>query len=118
SPPDAGAALHAAIHASVRPLMRQPPTAQPSPYTTLFRSGRQPSLPASPFSRTSTCPTLPPSVSLGTRTAQAKPRRAASTHALNRSEEHTSELQSREKLVCRLLPGKKKTSCAPRTPTA
>src|SRR5207302_5330822 len=29
-----------------------------------------------------------------------------------RSEEHTSELQSREKLVCRLLPEKKKTGCS------
>src|SRR5690606_39611731 len=29
-------------------------------------------------------------------------------HALNRSEEHTSELQSRENLVCRLLLEKKK----------
>src|SRR5690606_39294695 len=29
-----------------------------------------------------------------------------------RSEEHTSELQSREKLVCRLLLEKKQTSCA------
>src|SRR5690606_41629137 len=29
--------------------------------------------------------------------------------ARQRSEEHTSELQSREKLVCRLLPEKKKT---------
>src|SRR5690606_41988319 len=30
-------------------------------------------------------------------------------HVDGRSEEHTSELQSREKLVCRLLLGKKKT---------
>src|SRR5690606_14340373 len=33
--------------------------------------------------------------------------RAAMTRTLNRSEEHTSELQSREKLVCRLLLEKK-----------
>src|SRR5205809_6146654 len=31
-------------------------------------------------------------------------------HALNRSEEHTSELQSRLHLVCRLLPEKKKNA--------
>src|SRR5439155_25256215 len=33
----------------------------------------------------------------------------------NRSEEHTSELQSRGQLVCRLLLEKKKTTSAPRT---
>src|SRR5690606_40880746 len=33
-----------------------------------------------------------------------------STQFLHRSEEHTSELQSRENLVCRLLLEKKKTS--------
>src|SRR5260221_3686241 len=30
----------------------------------------------------------------------------------NRSEEHTSELQSHSDLVCRLLPGEKTNSCA------
>src|SRR5690606_40599564 len=34
--------------------------------------------------------------------------RAAFTHVHRRSEEHTSELQSRENLVCRLLLAKKK----------
>src|SRR5690606_40736224 len=34
-----------------------------------------------------------------------------------RSEEHTSELQSREKLVCRLLLEKKQRSRQPKTPT-
>src|SRR5438445_7474505 len=35
-------------------------------------------------------------------------------HTIDRSEEHTSELQSRQYLVCRLLLEKKKTSaCAP-----
>src|SRR5690606_6865630 len=37
----------------------------------------------------------------------ASPERWA--HLLERSEEHTSELQSRENIVCRLLPEKKKT---------
>src|SRR5690606_41368671 len=32
-------------------------------------------------------------------------------HIVERSEEHTSELQSRENLVCRLLLEKKKTHC-------
>src|SRR5690606_40530525 len=50
-------------------------------------------------------PALAPSV------AAAAPRRAESrtpTPAVRRSEEHTSELQSRENLVCRLLLEKKK----------
>src|SRR3712207_8387421 len=33
-------------------------------------------------------------------------------HGLHRSEEHTSELQSRQYLVCRLLLEKKKQSCS------
>src|SRR5690606_41457295 len=39
---------------------------------------------------------------------QDRARRAAARAALRRSEEHTSELQSRENLVCRLLLEKKK----------
>src|SRR5690606_41589741 len=38
------------------------------------------------------------------------PRQVTSTRACTRSEEHTSELQSRENLVCRLLLEKKKTT--------
>src|SRR6266700_7666753 len=37
-----------------------------------------------------------------------RPRRVADRPVLDRSEEHTSELQSRENLVCRLLLEKKK----------
>src|SRR5690606_41396241 len=36
--------------------------------------------------------------------------RASNTSSCSRSEEHTSELQSRENLVCRLLLEKKKTN--------
>src|SRR6266496_2690010 len=39
---------------------------------------------------------------------QRDPRRHGSTEVCNRSEEHTSELQSRRDLVCRLLLEKKK----------
>src|SRR5690606_41163774 len=41
----------------------------------------------------------------------AAAQRADSIAAPNRSEEHTSELQSRENLVCRLLLEKKKYNC-------
>src|SRR5690606_41980218 len=86
------------------------------PYTTLFRS--------SPTSRTgggTTVPSGKPSVTRWPRRSPAsKPspprrsRRAIRSCALiasvppSRSEEHTSELQSRENLVCRLLLEKKK----------
>src|SRR6267378_780346 len=63
-------------------MIRRPPRSTLFPYTTLFRSTRGPC--GSPPSRT------PP----------------WSTSA--RSEEHTSELQSRRDLVCRLLLEKKK----------
>src|SRR3712207_7644535 len=37
-------------------------------------------------------------------------------HVSSRSEEHTSELQSRQYLVCRLLLEKKYTACSTQTP--
>src|SRR5690606_40085642 len=48
-----------------------------------------------------------PAAALPTLPAPPAPARAARSH--RRSEEHTSELQSRENLVCRLLLEKKKT---------
>src|SRR5438445_7648286 len=72
-------------------MIRRPPRSTLFPYTTLFRS------------------------------VQPRPRRAAPLHRLaavrpaldglvGRSEEHTSELQSRQYLVCRLLLEKKKNN--------
>src|SRR5215813_13033390 len=73
-------------------MIRRPPRSTLFPYTTLFRSSRRPR--PSPALRGSG----------GSRGGHrcAKPIRAA------RSEEHTSELQSRPHLVCRLLLEKKK----------
>src|SRR5215813_14851045 len=70
-------------------MIRRPPRSTLFPYTTLFRS-----LGARPSSTLSSCPLMPASASF-----------AACTE---RSEEHTSELQSRPHLVCRLLLEKKK----------
>src|SRR2546422_7344628 len=69
-------------------MIRRPPRSTLFPYTTLFRSRR------------SAAPTSPrrASSSAGSRSCRWK-----------RSEEHTSELQSRLHLVCRLLLEKKKT---------
>src|SRR5436309_12655584 len=76
-------------------MIRRPPRSTLFPYTTLFRSlhglvglsrGR---------------------LRVGCR-PPARPVGRAGTRRLRRSEEHTSELQSRENLVCRLLLEKKK----------
>src|SRR5690606_41484596 len=91
-------------------MLRPPPRATLFPYTTLFRSahrGRsggyqcghaQPGHhPAGAFRPAGLCP-------------RRRPHRTGTGECrLGRSEEHTSELQSRENLVCRLLLEKKKT---------
>src|SRR2546428_1186649 len=74
-------------------MIRRPPRSTLFPYTTLFRSVR-----ASRFDRAPT----PVSGRLLLVTRFAPPKRT------DRSEEHTSELQSRSDLVCRLLLEKKK----------
>src|SRR5436309_11911536 len=82
-------------------MIRRPPRSTLFPYTTLFRScGRR---------RCSRCSASSPSRSA--RTSSSTPSSGpwpASMAASRRSEEHTSELQSRENLVCRLLLEKKK----------
>src|SRR5207253_8989882 len=81
-------------------MIRPPPSSTLFPYTTLFRSTR-PGKRAGPWPAASV-----PSCSWG-RAPGAKADRAAEGP---RSEEHTSELQSRGHLVCRLLLEKKKNS--------
>src|SRR2546430_13663055 len=81
-------------------MIRRPPRSTLFPYTTLFRSHVRQSvslLPA-PLSRTNGGWLRSPSASFHL------PKRAQS----QRSEEHTSELQSQSNLVCRLLLEKKK----------
>src|SRR5436309_4595003 len=79
-------------------MIRRPPRSTLFPYTTLFRS---------PCGRGKT---HSPRVGDDTPAAPYRDdtRRTASRAAAIRSEEHTSELQSRENLVCRLLLEKKK----------
>src|SRR5258708_14225497 len=69
-------------------MIRRPPRSTLFPYTTLFRSANR-------------CPS-----------ASARATRSSGPHSTptaRRSEEHTSELQSPDHLVCRLLLEKKKT---------
>src|SRR3989442_8238161 len=81
-------------------MIRRPPRSTLFPYTTLFRSRpvlrRSCRLSPAPPSRT-------PSPPRGRSHTSAR-----STPMTSRSEEHTSELQSRPHLVCRLLLEKKK----------
>src|SRR3712207_7565449 len=87
-------------------MIRRPPRSTLFPYTTLFRSGQVPvaavcdpgtvsdaDVPASPAAEVWVAPTW---------------EQVVREHSARRSEEHTSELQSRQYLVCRLLLEKKK----------
>src|SRR3712207_7338632 len=76
-------------------MIRRPPRSTLFPYTTLFRSGGGPSQSAK--CRVSS-----------SRSSSGGSETAPLTHPPPRSEEHTSELQSRQYLVCRLLLEKKK----------
>src|ERR1041385_4375921 len=73
-------------------MIRRPPRSTLFPYTTLFRSG----------SRTPRRPCI-------------RPRNRRTRRSRSRSEEHTSELQSRLHLVCRLLLEKKKNTVTTRS---
>src|SRR3712207_8488179 len=79
-------------------MIRRPPRSTLFPYTTLFRSARV----APPCWRLTTH-----FLTRCVRERLSATLRGASSTAL-RSEEHTSELQSRQYLVCRLLLEKKK----------
>src|SRR3712207_8792313 len=89
-------------------MIRRPPRSTLFPYTTLFRSGDD-------LGRGFRLQSAPPSAAAG-----HPPRRHEAEIAwacATRSEEHTSELQSRQYLVCRLLLEKKNKQSTPTTPT-
>src|SRR5690606_39286032 len=93
---------------SASPPRRRPPGPPPSPYTTLFRSRSGGGVRGAAFHRADARRGGPRDDIAHDvreqRRARGQRRRA------QRSEEHTSELQSRENLVCRLLLEKKSTS--------
>src|SRR3712207_7623538 len=94
-------------------MIRRPPRSTLFPYTTLFRSHRrEPGVPqgvvptgAGPDRGPDPAAGRGPRADLPARGRRARGAGAAADH---RSEEHTSELQSRQYLVCRLLLEKKK----------
>src|SRR3712207_8035955 len=94
-------------------MIRRPPRSTLFPYTTLFRSAEPVRLEELPDLRLEALllqvePALPP-LDPGDELAHGDAQRPG--HAVApRSEEHTSELQSRQYLVCRLLLEKKTTT--------
>src|SRR3712207_7268773 len=88
-------------------MIRRPPRSTLFPYTTLFRSPD--GCPDSTRFRLHLERPVRPRIRCGS--AQPRPRELRGS----RSEEHTSELQSRQYLVCRLLLEKKKKSQVYRT---
>src|SRR3712207_7878216 len=89
-------------------MIRRPPRSTLFPYTTLFRSTRRSVVQHPCGDRTTRLAGARSAGHQGAaRSAEgmARPHRC---HVIHRSEEHTSELQSRQYLVCRLLLEKKK----------
>src|SRR3712207_8048028 len=92
-------------------MIRRPPRSTLFPYTTLFRSscryrGRCPPRLRRPRRRR-----VPPARWIAAARSSSSSRlRGRASSGASRSEEHTSELQSRQYLVCRLLLEKKKKS--------
>src|SRR5437870_11151568 len=86
---------------------RRPPSSTLFPYTTLFRSAvkAETDLPVI----VKLTPNAPDVVAVARACEQA-----GATATTSRSEEHTSELQSRGHLVCRLLLEKKKNTHKPK----
>src|SRR2546427_8915370 len=83
-------------------MIRRPPRSTLFPYTTLFRSRRLPF--REPFEPLA----APEQRSLGELVHEPVAHAELACQVLDRSEEHTSELQSQSNLVCRLLLEKKK----------
>src|SRR5690606_42122918 len=86
-------------------MVRRPPRSTLFPYTTLFRSlmGSNMQRQGVPLLKTEA-----PFVGTGLELRVAVDSGTVAVSDIDRSEEHTSELQSRENLVCRLLLEKKK----------
>src|SRR3712207_7506259 len=94
-------------------MIRRPPRSTLFPYTTLFRSNPDRISPSSSgSSQRDFCSSVPKSIRVSMLPVSGAPQLVTSgamagDQPMIRSEEHTSELQSRQYLVCRLLLEKK-----------
>src|SRR3712207_7729455 len=94
-------------------MIRRPPRSTLFPYTTLFRSVRRKGVVRQVADLDAE---LARSRERLARLESAPERERQYAEELERSEEHTSELQSRQYLVCRLLLEKKKQKSTRRNP--
>src|SRR3712207_6974464 len=97
-------------------MIRRPPRSTLFPYTTLFRSREAAAQPASAreggVAKRGSARRDPATVCMASSAPQTRstsPTENTLAAGQDRSEEHTSELQSRQYLVCRLLLEKKNT---------
>src|SRR2546430_7747099 len=86
-------------------MIRRPPRSTLFPYTTLFRSCSAHPAARDPIPRP--CAIRPWLPAAGPSISAPAQGHSAGWHPAERSEEHTSELQSQSNLVCRLLLEKK-----------
>src|SRR3712207_8864244 len=91
-------------------MIRRPPRSTLFPYTTLFRSYSLLDMDLLQCGSSSHGVCRPPADGRWSRSHQGHAASVRLDRLLARSEEHTSELQSRQYLVCRLLLEKKKTT--------
>src|SRR2546422_2541525 len=91
-------------------MIRRPPRSTLFPYTTLFRSRHDQSRAETLDDAVDTTPSQLPDPERMAGSAEIQRRVTKALEALSRSEEHTSEPQSRLHLVCRLLLEKKKNN--------
>src|SRR3712207_8120066 len=93
-------------------MIRRPPRSTLFPYTTLFRSplSRPPAARAARWKASTVARSgLANATCRGAEIGRSEIQKSGLPSWPKRSEEHTSELQSRQYLVCRLLLEKKKT---------
>src|SRR3712207_7465175 len=89
-------------------MIRRPPRSTLFPYTTLFRSSCVMNTTDRPRRRRRSARSLSTCAWTDTSRAETGSSATRTSGSRARSEEHTSELQSRQYLVCRLLLEKKK----------
>src|SRR3712207_6945676 len=91
-------------------MIRRPPRSTLFPYTTLFRSGLAPARELLAAGQVLQHPLEDHRVARRAVPSLFQPGAQVGQLLVGRSEEHTSELQSRQYLVCRLLLEKKKNN--------